>query len=74
MLQIVLNHLAARHLFQLTRDYTSARAWPIFIDDELIGAPMIFRADPGGELRIVGKFSQKKLEGLAAGLNAHALP
>ena len=73
MIQIVLNRLAADRLFQLTRDHVGSRM-AVFIDDELISAPPIYGPDASGELRIVGQFSRKRAERLAANLSNRSLP
>lgn len=69
MLQVVLNRIGAQRAYLLTRDNVEARL-AVFIDDKLICAPPIYGPVTDGQLHVVGSFSRKEAERLAAAVNA----
>ncbi|MFH1747823.1 MAG: hypothetical protein ABIG44_12380 [Planctomycetota bacterium] len=73
MLQVVFSPAGAKRLYALTRQHAGAHL-AVIIDGELICAPPIHGPVTDGQLHIVGDFSRKQAEELAAAVNRQQAP
>ena len=70
---IELNDEGARKFGELTKQYVG-RSIAIFLDDQLISAPIVNEPIFGGQATISGRFTSDQAKELATQLNAGALP